>query len=333
MPHELVCPEAIQIQLRGNGPNQTKISMYAERSDQHEVSLAASAQCSQPKQKGIPVSKRPTLANQIPNTSLQLTETLRKECGCTVVPLPGRDTGPILNATPINMHQRLLIWFCIVVIGGARLEAYTGRVPAHAVSNRFDVLLKTPTDKSNGSLQVSPMVYQSFSPDDALDKIHPPSFCALHGGHFCNRSMSWVEFGQEANETVTIAIQRLDGLPFPNNTRVLPMSYNLSVSVSGSEATITVRGNCKHFILDHGQRPSSDEDSSFAHLMMVFIGGLDPDPAEYPNALVFGPGVHRFDGDGILQLPKLAQHIILLRGAWVEGRVNISQGIVTSSIF
>jgi hypothetical protein len=65
----------------------------------------------------------------------------------------------------------------------------------------------------------------------------------------------------------------------------------------------------------------------------VFVGGRDPSPASIgPNAVVFGPGVHHLPGvGGVMQLPPTADTIVLQRGAWVEGRVNITRASPTSS--
>lgn len=46
----------------------------------------------------------------------------------------------------------------------------------------------------------TPMPMQTFishSPDASLEKIHAGVFCNLHGSWFCNRTVSWAEFGQE----------------------------------------------------------------------------------------------------------------------------------------
>ena len=76
------------------------------------------------------------------------------------------------------------------------LEAYTGAEPVAARSEHFGVRL----EQGPASLAVllRPMVYATISPDADLDAIHePPGFCSLHGRLFCNRSISWVEFGQD----------------------------------------------------------------------------------------------------------------------------------------
>ena len=46
---------------------------------------------------------------------------------------------------------------------------------------------------------------------------------------------------------------------------------------------------------------------------------------------MFGPGVHRIGGDGILQLPPGTDRVIIQRGAWVEGRINITRPLQNAS--
>ena len=70
-----------------------------------------------------------------------------------------------------------------------------------------------------------------------------------------------------------------------------------------------------------------------AHALYVFAGGSRDPPAPTAAeiargaALAFAPGVHRLgDGTGVVQLPPGLRRIFLARGAWVEGRFNVSAG-------
>lgn len=203
------------------------------------------------------------------------------------------------------------------------LEAYTGMEPSYARSMHFHVALR------QGDKDLQPMVYMTKSPDKTLDAIHKPSFCVLHGGHFCNRTISWVEFGQAADDITTVVITRLDGLAFPLDTHALPSSYAMSVSLSDlrDEVTLQVRGQYRHIMLQFGDEPSSDPASSFNNALFIFAGGLDPDiSARLPNEiLLFKAGVHHIPGDGILQLPAGVNTVVLERGSWVEGRINVTR--------
>ena len=69
-----------------------------------------------------------------------------------------------------------------------------------------------------------------------------------------------VEFGQRQSDATNVSIERLDGLTFPPNTRVLPLrSANDAVTLSSDRrtASFVVRGNRRHFILDHVEFSSS----------------------------------------------------------------------------
>ena len=203
------------------------------------------------------------------------------------------------------------------------LEAYEGS--AGATSSRFSVSLL------QGSQSRQPHVYSSSSPDAILSRIHPPDFCSLHGGCFCNRSISWVEFGQAENDHTRIRVSRRDGLRFPQRTRVLPLSLAIraDVSADGSTVTLLARGSRLHMLLQHGPAPSCDAASSFSHSMLIWVGGLDPSPPTLDNAstlLRFGPGEHYVADGGVLQLPAAVDTILLERGAWVMGRINVTRG-------
>ena len=208
------------------------------------------------------------------------------------------------------------------------LEAYTGAEPTYASSATFEV-----TIQQLGVPPIRPHVYESRSPDAELARIHPPNFCVLHGGCFCNRTISWVEFGQDDADCTSVTVRRRDGRIFSPATRVLPMSYGLTMALSDDhhEATVVVCGRRRHFLLQLDDEPgmvSCDPSSSFKNGFYVWVGSRDPPVAslDVSRTLLFPPGVHRFPGDGIVQLGQ-ADTIVLQRGAWVEGRINVSRGV------
>ena len=204
------------------------------------------------------------------------------------------------------------------------LEAYEGAEPTFASSSRFAVELR------QGATALHPHVYVTKSPDATLAQIHPPNFCALHGGCFCNRSISWVEFGQGDTDTTHVTVTRLDGERFTADTRALPLSAGVSLSLSASRQSLSlgIRGSASHLLLQHGDAPSCEAASSFANSLLIFTSGRDPPPAtlDPDRTLEFAPGVHSLPGDGVLQLPARANTIVLRRGAWVEGRINVTRG-------
>ena len=57
----------------------------------------------------------------------------------------------------------------------ASIEAYEGGEPAEFRSAHYAVELRHGAKAT----ALQPFVYETASPDDDLDSIHPPSFCAL----------------------------------------------------------------------------------------------------------------------------------------------------------
>ena len=94
-----------------------------------------------------------------------------------------------------------------------------------------------------------------------------------------------------------------------------------------------------------GGRPSSvhNQQSSFYHAIYIFAGLHDPPPPSQAQrkagtALYFGPGVHTFGSqtphctsDGVLNIPPTVDVIHLARGAWIEGRFNVTSANTTRS--
>eukprot|EP01045_Picozoa_sp_COSAG04_P015479 COSAG04_NODE_1224_length_7688_cov_2.476216_7_plen_446_part_00 len=212
--------------------------------------------------------------------------------------------------------------------GGVRaLEAYTGAEPADARSTLFSVeLLAT----SRPAHVLRPMVYASRSPDADLGKIHRDAsgrgiFCGLHGAQFCNRSVSWVEMGSSAeDETVVVTIRSLSGPVFAQGkVSVRPESSGLSARVLAAgwaaEIRVPAGGPPRQLALEYS--------GSFQHAMLVFVGAPDPvlPTAQRERTLYFRPGVTHVPGSGVLQLPAGRDTILLARGAWLDGRINVTR--------
>lgn len=167
----------------------------------------------------------------------------------------------------------------LVGLADATLHAFTGMEPASALSDVYSVTLsqqQPPQSNSSssvvggggGGLQVlAPMTYISHSDDAALQQIHAGIFCSLHGRWFCNRTVSWVDFGDDggcaegstAARTTTAPVRvRVRLLRFPNMSflppvsgpaelwhlpRVLPSRAGVGVvqvNADGSEATFEI---------------------------------------------------------------------------------------------
>ena len=136
------------------------------------------------------------------------------------------------------------------------LEVYDGVEPVAATSARFAVRVRQEVGRVR-----SPHVYVTLSPDAQLEQVHPPNFCALHGGCLCNRSMSWAEFGQRPEDTAYVKVTRLDGHVFSPHTRVLPRSARVRVDTfldGGRTIVFPVKGARRHLLLYHGDAPSCD---------------------------------------------------------------------------
>lgn len=230
---------------------------------------------------------------------------------------------------PIILLLSSLLWSLRNVTG--RLEAYTGVEPTDAVSNRFSVLLQ---DESSTVTAVKPHVYMSASPDAELQKIHKDAnghgiFCRLHGAQFCNRTVSWVEFGSSAQAgSVLATVTSLDGPVFAARpVYASPLRCGVHVDVMAGGHSVQLRlpsGNNIRFSLEYGDAPGG----SFRHSLLFFAGPLDPTFPTQPareNLLRFPPGVTRVPGDGILQLPRGVDTVFLPRGSWLDGRINVTR--------
>ena len=133
-----------------------------------------------------------------------------------------------------------------------------------------------------------------------------------------------------------VTVTRIDGELFPADTRALPTSAGLKVTLSASRVSCSVvlTGASRHVVLQFGSTPSKENSSSFRHAMIIFVGGRDPVVSQAPSstAVVFKPGVHRIGDDGVFQLPAGVDTIVLQRGAVVQGRINITRGVGPVSV-
>ena len=217
------------------------------------------------------------------------------------------------------------------------LEAYIGA--AGPRSPHYSVTLQ-----QDGTVPVSPHVYLSESPDVDLKKIHAGKFCSLHGGWFCNRTVSWVDFGHGESDVTHVAVTLARCALSPHTVRILPSRAGIVPQVDQHSGTVRfdVRGGKpQHLALEWGERSGTSAGdsgacSSFAQALYIFAGGLDPAvPTSVElrtgGAIMFGPGLHHLgmlvphcDEAGVLQLPPTVSTVHVARGAWVEGRINIT---------
>jgi hypothetical protein len=219
----------------------------------------------------------------------------------------------------------LTLAFALATVASS-LQVYTGTEPADARSLYFAVTLQQPS-----SQPISPMVYMSASPNEDLDQIHRdgfgrPIFCSLHGSQFCNRSVSWVEFGTSPSEpAVTLTVTSLNGPVFGPAVTVHPLALGLQAVVSNSGHTVRLQlpaGRLLQLTLEFGAAPNG----SFRDALMVFVGEKDPEiPDRAAGVMRFEEGTTTVAGDGILQLPDGVTTVFLPRGAWLDGRINITR--------
>ena len=222
----------------------------------------------------------------------------------------------------------------------ALLDVYSGREPADARSTRFSVALHEPQQDVVGPQRLSlhgarpvaavvlPMVYMTSSPDEDLDNIHKgPAgngiFCTLHGAQFCNRTVSWVDFGSSSSSAVSVVelvVTSLHGAVFKNGFTLRPPSphmLQLRVLDGGHAAQILLQSGARlKFAVEYGAAPLG----SFRDALMVFVGDPDPALSDPSSVLAFSTGVTRVPGDGILQLPAGITTVFLPRGAWLDRR-------------
>eukprot|EP01084_Bolivina_argentea_P267857 454812_1 len=221
----------------------------------------------------------------------------------------------------IQLYLISFILFLCFISTHSIIQAYTGVDPVSNTSPLFKVKL------TQGNTILYPHVYYSKNNNSYIDK-----------DMYMNRSVSWIEFGQQNNDTTTIEISTLNTIPLFNNKKypinILPVSYNITnITISNNYSVVTfkVYSNLKHMSLEYGNNNNGSENSnhsSFKHSMLIFIGNLSPPVNKTdPNILYFSPGVHNITTNGaksILNFNK--QTIYIDRGAWVKGKINISGG-------
>ncbi len=84
---------------------------------------------------------------------------------------------------------------------------------------------------------------------------------------YMNRSVSWIEFGQQNNDTTTIEISTLNTISLFNNKQyplnILPVSYNITnITISNNYSVVTckVHGNLKHMSLEYGNNNNGSQN-------------------------------------------------------------------------
>ena len=206
---------------------------------------------------------------------------------------------------------------------------------------------------SLGGVAATPHVYATQSPDADLEQIHAGIFCTLHGAWFCNRTVSWLDVGADAGAEVRVEIRLLPPLYLtPHDAasvRLAPrttIARNLTVDVARSAIrfTLTATSRAQHVALSWGARRAAEAGrraarSSYAHAFYLFLGARDPAPPSAAalangSAVLFTAGRHFLNttssdacsADGVLQLPPTVAVVHLARGAWLEGRFNVTAG-------
>eukprot|EP01084_Bolivina_argentea_P115025 204647_1 len=203
------------------------------------------------------------------------------------------------------------------------LQAYTGTEPTTSVSPLFTVKL------TQGSTTISPHVYYGKIQNSYL----PSNINDL----FKDRTISWIEFGQQSSDTtqVEVTVKNNDAL-FNTNTypvRILPLSYNIGVTVTNSDRTATfkISGQFKHMSLEYGNNDNgldNSNNSSFKNSILIFAGGLSPPINKSSDDVVyFGPGVHNITGQGGKSILKTSKNTIYFdRGSYVYGKIDFNGG-------
>eukprot|EP01084_Bolivina_argentea_P115020 204640_1 len=208
----------------------------------------------------------------------------------------------------------ILLGFANIWIVNCKLEAYEGNEPTTNISPYFKITL------TQSSTTATPHIYFSENNNNYSDA----------GTQFHNRSVSWIDFGQDITDTTNVEITLLNGLQFDFQYMpyILPFNYNIKISkISSITIAFNVTGYYKHISLEYNST-SSTLVNSFKNSLLIFVGSLDPIINKTdPNILYFPPGVSSIVGDinkknGILQFNK--QTIFLSRGAWVYGKINVT---------
>lgn len=140
--------------------------------------------------------------------------------------------------------------------------------------------------------------------------------------------MNWIDFGQSPSDSTTVKIVRQDGHPWSEDVRVLPRHHGISPSVNGTVLSFTVTGQHKYLMLRFGDQLSHcDNRTSFKNSIFIFITAPDVTMTNTSNLThwVFTPGVYLIPGDGVLQLPDSVDTVVVMRGAWVQGRINVTR--------
>ena len=151
------------------------------------------------------------------------------------------------------------------VEGYATEPPHLSAAAPRSTSEYYTVSLSTQT-KEGRTANSPATTYMTASPNAALNKIHAGVFCSLHGGWFCNRTVSWVDFAQAAGDTTTITVHLLPPLNLSSSmqrtVRVTPTRAGISIaSVNAAKGEITFdirnNGSPQHLQVEWGHRTAS----------------------------------------------------------------------------
>ena len=202
----------------------------------------------------------------------------------------------------------LLAWFIFYPANGL-LDVYEGREPIASISPIFNVVLQPHYNVS-----------KIFKPHVYYIKVNNTNYDAdishLENA-FYNRSVSWIEFGQETNDTTLITVSlnsRYKTLFNINNShtiRILPLTYNIKPTVNYDKnnnyqiqsVSFNISNNFKSMSVEYGNecnltlnQSSQCLNSSFKDSLFIFIGDVSPstvfNPKSNSDTLYFAKGVH-----------------------------------------
>eukprot|EP01084_Bolivina_argentea_P049404 90863_1 len=233
----------------------------------------------------------------------------------------------------------------------ATIEAYEGSDPMENTSPIFLIELKQDDNSSN---ILYPHVYYT-----KVNNSNYEADCPHLQPAFFNRTVSWIEFGQQSNDTtlITVTLQKPYVNLFnikPNNINILPLNYNIIPKLiinnkNEIEAvSFNVSGNYKSMSLEYGHECNLTlnntalcYNSSFKDSLLIFIGNLSPHP--HAPDIYFSAGSHNITtnntGNGGILKTNVSE-IYFERGAFVYGKIEcleecniIGYGILCGSRF
>ena len=221
----------------------------------------------------------------------------------------------------------LVLLSCIFSISCGKLETYQGPDPVDFTSPIFSVKL------TQDNATYTPHIY--------YDKVNNSRYNCSQNQHFFpngynyfNRTISWIEFGQEIDDTTLIEIDCINNISLFNNTiypvNVFPLSYNIHPKVNKNtykSLSFNVTGNYKTLSIEFGNYSVGNKLSNYELSLLIFIGDIAPKINESSsNVIYFPPGVHNINNDdkkdGILYTNNSIDTIFFARGSFVYGKIN-----------